>query len=114
MREKSKTGGSIVRERKRGKQVLFIGWRLVAGGIRNDKRRRPAAFLFAFLLHIIGWLRRGVKIKGMFIAGPHHQIACRQQIFHGTAITAVRDTQGLLNINGAEGKRELILIAAKI
>lgn len=103
-----------MRERKRGKQVFFIDWRLVAGGIRNDRCRRPAAFLFVFLLHIIGWLWRGVKIKGMLVAVPHHQIARRQQIFHGTAIAAVRDAQGLLNINGAEGKMELILIAAKI
>ena len=103
-----------MRERKRRIKVFFIGWRLVAGGIRNDRCRRPAAFLFAFFFHIIGWLRRGVKIKGMFIAVPHHQIARRQQILHGTAIAAVRDAQGLLNINGAEGKMELILIAAEI
>ena len=50
----------------------------------------------------------------MLVAVPHYQVACRQQIFHGTAITAVRDAQGLLNINGAEGKIELILVAAKI
>ena len=97
----------------------FIGWRLVGNSVIDDRRRRRffavSGFLFlAFLLHIVCWLRGGVKVQCVFVAVPHNEITCRQQIINGAAIAAVRDAEGVLECGRAERIVELVLVAAQV
>ena len=97
----------------------FIGWRLVGNSVIDDRRRRLVlvirGFLFlALLLHIIRRLRGGVEIQCVFVAVPHNEIPCRQQIINGAAIAAVGDAEGILNCHGAERIVELVLVAAQV
>ena len=71
-------------------------------------------FLLVLFFHIGSRLRRGVKVQGGLFAVPHYQVSRIQQVFHGAAIAAVRDAEGVLEINRAEGKVEVIHVAAQI
>lgn len=98
---------------------LFTNWRLVGNSVIDDRRRRRffavSGFLFlAFLLHIVCWLRGGVKVQCVFVAVPHNEITCRQQIINGAAIAAIRDAEGVLECGRAESEWETILIATKV
>ena len=97
----------------------FIGWRLVGNSVIDDRRRRLVlvirGFLFlALLLHIIRRLRGGVEIQCVFVAVPHNEIPCRQQIINGAAIAAIRDAEGVLECGRAERIVELVLVAAQV
>ena len=80
----------------------------------NGRRAAVADFLLVLFFYIGSRLRRSVKVHSVLFAIPHHQIARTQQIFHGAAIAAVRDAERMLKINGAEGKAEVIHVAAQI
>lgn len=82
--------------------------------LTGNGRRAAADFLLVLFFHIGRRLRRSVKVHRVLFAIPHHQIARTQQIFHGAAIAAVRDAESMLEIDGAEGKMEVIHVAAQI
>ena len=80
----------------------------------NGRRAAAADFLLVLFFHIRSRLRRSVKVQGGLFAVPHYQVSRTQQVFHGAAIAAVRDAEGVLEIDGAEGKVEVIHVAAQI
>ena len=79
----------------------------------NGRRAAAADFLLVLFFHIGSRLRRGIEIHRVLFAVPHYQVSRTQQVFHGAAIAAVRDAEGVLEINRAEGKVEVIHIAAQ-
>jgi len=71
-----------LREKIRGKVFIIIGWRFREDILHRYRFRcRGSAiggFLLPFFLHIGGWVRRCIEVKGVFVSVPHDQIARRQ------------------------------------